>query len=397
MKKKRPSGPVRVGMIGGGIDAFIGPVHARALQFLGKGKVLAGAFSSNPDKSKLSAGIYGVDLSRAYGSWDEMFEKEKEREDGIEAVVIVTPNHLHVPAALAAFKAGLHVVTDKPLCHTYADALGFKEEAKGYLNKGQIFAITHQYLFFPSFIHLCKMVQDGKLGEILTVDAKYWQGWLSSPLEKSGQKQASWRTDPKQAGGGSIGDIGTHAFIQALVASGLKPTTAMSDLRSFVKGRKNDDNGFVMIICDNKDGNVARMTVSSSQIHHGWKNSLSLTIAGTKGSATWDIGRNEELVVRVQGKPDQVWHRGVDLHKAANAASFLPAEHPEGYNEAMASLYANVFSEICAARKNTIIANHPFPAPGLDIAMAGMQYIEAALRSHEGEGSWVSWPPSTSN
>ena len=265
---------IRLGMVGGGRGAFIGAVHRIAARLDDQYELVAGAFSSDPDKSAASAADLGV--ARAYGSFEEMAQKESRRKDGIEAVAIVTPNHMHAPAALAFLKRGIHVICDKPLTATLPEA---KKLAKAIEASSSIFALTHNYTGYPMIRQAREMIASGALGDIRLVNVEYIQDWLSEPLENSGQKQADWRTDPARSGaGGSTGDIGTHAFNLANFVTGLTLDTLAADLQSFVPGRRVDDNAHVML----RYTSGARGTLWCSQVAAGQENGLRLRVFGTK-------------------------------------------------------------------------------------------------------------------
>lgn len=386
---------VRYGMIGGGKGAFIGPVHARALNFTGTGEIVAGAFSSDAARSRESASIYKVKPERAYATWAEMLAREAEHPEGIDAVIIVTPNKLHIPAATDAMTAGYDVVTDKPISDNLLASLRFAEFTRD--RKEIVAAVTHQYLMFPAAIHGANMVRDGAIGTILRIEASYTQGWLSTPLEQTGQKQAGWRTNPAEAGAGSIGDIGTHAFIQALRMGNVSEEDIVrlrSTLRSFVPGRPIDDFGHATM--ETKNGTF--IAVTSSQIDQGERNHLRVKIVGTTGTLIWDIEHPEDLILMRNGQPVNVFQRGASLSGSANSGSYIPGGHPEGYNEGMANVYSGANDRIIA-RRGGVIATSDLSKliPGLKEGLAGMRYIDASLKSNAQDGIWVPFNQGATN
>ena len=293
---------IRLGMVGGGRGAFIGAVHRIASRIDDQYELVAGAFSSDPDRSAASAADLGV--ARAYGSFDEMAAKEARRKDGIEAVAIVTPNHMHAPAAVAFLKRGIHVICDKPLTATLREA---KKLAKLAEASGLIFALTHNYTGYPMIRQAKAMVAAGELGDLRLVNVEYAQDWLAEPLENTGQKQADWRTDPARSGaGGSTGDIGTHAFNLANFVTGLTLDTLAADLQSFVPGRRVDDNAHVLM----RYTSGARGMLWCSQVASGQENGLRLRVYGTKAGLEWEQENPNYLWVTPLGKPRYRLTRG---------------------------------------------------------------------------------------
>jgi predicted dehydrogenase len=272
---------IRLGMVGGGIDAFIGGVHRIAARLDDKFELVAGALSSSPERSLKSGAALGLDPKRTYGDFKEMAVREARLKDGIEAVAIVTPNHMHYPAAREFLKRGIHVICDKPLTSTLADA---KKLAKLVEKSDALFVLTHNYTGYPMVRHARELVRSGELGEIRLVNVEYVQDWLAEPLELTGQKQAAWRTDPARSGaGGATGDIGTHAYNLAEFVSGLELEALAADVHTFVPGRKLDDNAHVLL---RYEGGAKGM-LWCSQVAVGQENGLRLRVYGTKGGLEW--------------------------------------------------------------------------------------------------------------
>ncbi len=333
---------LRYGMIGGGPGAFIGDVHRMAAELDGLAELTAGAFSSDPGRSRAKADEVGLDPARAYGSFREMAETEAARpaDDRLDFVIIVTPNHLHFAVARAFLDAGFHIVCDKPLTTTVEDAEALcRRVASG----SAVFALTHNYTGYPMVKEARHLVRQGRLGQIRRIQAEYLQGWLSSPLEQSGHRQAEWRTDPARAGvAGALGDIGTHAHNLARYVTGLEVESLCADLTTFVEGRGlEDDAGLLLRWTDG-----ARGALTASQIATGEENGLSLRVYGTEGSLAWRQEDPETLMVRDLDGRVELRRRGHEhLCEAARAASRLPPGHPEGFIEG----FANIYREVAAA------------------------------------------------
>ncbi|HMN85332.1 MAG TPA: Gfo/Idh/MocA family oxidoreductase, partial [Bauldia sp.] len=338
-------GRIRYGMVGGGQGAFIGAVHRLAARMDDQYVLVAGALSSDPKRAIASAKELGLVADRSYGSYEEMAKAEAKRPDGIEAVAIVTPNHMHAPIAKAFLKAGIHVICDKPLSTTVKEA---KELVALTKKSGLIFAVTHNYTGYPMVRQARAMVAGGELGDIRVVQAEYAQDWLTEPVEKTGQKQAAWRTDPKQSGaGGAIGDIGTHAYNLACFVSGLTLESVCADLTSFVKGRKLDDNDNLLLRW--KGG--ARGMLWASQVAVGKENGLVLRVYGTRGGLEWKQEDPNYLWYAPFGQPPRLLTRGGHGSGAeAGRVTRVPPGHPEGYLEGFANIYTEVARAIRAAR-----------------------------------------------
>ena len=341
---------LNMGLIGGGVGSFIGKVHSIAACLDNRAVLAAGAFSSDPEKSKLSAEDYGVSKSRAYGSYQQMIEEELNLPDGqrIDFASITTPNHTHFTIAKAFLEAGFNVVCDKPMTLTLQEA----EELASIVEKNSlIFGLTHNYTGYPLVRQAREMIQRGELGKIQAIRAFYIQGWLRTRLENSGQKQASWRTDPKRSGiAGCFGDIATHAYNLARFVSGLLPDQVSCTLKTFEPGRELDDYGTAII----KLQGGALATVTASQISHGRENDLWIEVDGTLGALEWHQEEPNKMVVRRNGQPHQIYTRagGPYLNEFAQSSSRLPAGHPEAFFEAFANVYASVFDAMADRKVN---------------------------------------------
>ncbi len=367
---------VRLGMVGGGQGAFIGAVHRIAARIDDRYQLVAGALSSDPGRAAASAAELGIDPSRSYSSFAEMAKAEAARPDSIEAVSIVAPNHLHADAAVAFLEAGIHVICDKPLSVSHAEGLRIKQSLQ---QSSAQFFLTHNYTGYPLIREARDMISTGKLGKIRVVQAEYAQDWLAEPLETTGQKQASWRTDPKATGGGgAIGDIGTHAYNLVQYITGLEAQELAADLTSFGPGRAVDDNAHIWLRF--KGGAKGQLWVS--QVAVGNENALRLRIYGDKGGLEWEQENPNILWFTPLGGLRQRVTRGSGaLSEAATAATRIPAGHPEGYLEAFATLYSDV-ADVLIQNKS---ADHlPNIVDGLD----GMWFIEACIASSKNNGAW---------
>ncbi len=376
--------PIRLGMVGGGRDAFIGAVHRIAARLDGHYELLAGALSSDPEKAHASGLDLGLAPSRAYGSYQEMAKAEAARADGIEAVAIVTPNHMHYPPAKVFLEAGIHVICDKPLTSSLADA---KKLSALVEKTGKLFILTHNYTGYPMIRQAREMVRKGELGTLRVVQAEYPQDWLTEKLEASGQKQAAWRTDPKQTGaGGCIGDIGTHAWNLATFVSGLETESLCADLDSFVKGRPVDDNAHVMLRF--KGG--AKGMIWSSQVAPGNENALKLRVYGTKGGLEWEQEHPNHLWFTPFGQPKRLITRGGSgSNDAAGRVTRVPPGHPEGYLEGFTNIYTEAAAAIRAHRKKNGKTPKGVLFPTVQDGLDGMRFIDACVRSSKRNAAWI--------
>ena len=377
-------GRIRLGMVGGGQGAFIGAVHRLAARMDDQYALVAGALSSDETRARVSGEELGLAPDRIYSDCREMAKREAKRNDGIEAVSIVTPNHLHFPVSKAFMEAGIHVICDKPLVHTSREAKALIELEK---KRGLIFALTHNYSGYPMIRQAREMVQTGVLGEIRVVQAEYPQDWLTTKLEDEGHKQAGWRTDPKITGiGGCVGDIGTHAYQLACFVSGLTLESLSADLSTFVKGRKVDDNVHIMLRF--KGG--ARGMLWASQVAPGNENGLRLRIYGTKGGLDWTQADPNYLWFTPFGQPKQLITRGgAGSGAAAARVTRVPPGHPEGYLEGFANIYTEVARAIRAKRDGRKSWDKDVQFPGLEDGAKGVAFIEAAVKSSKSNGKWV--------
>lgn len=372
---------LRMGLVGGGPGAFIGPVHRIAAELDGRIELVAGAFSSSPEKSRAAGASYRIDPERAYGSYEEMIAKEKQRADGIDFVVIATPNSTHLPVAKAALEAGIAVMSDKPATATYDEVLELEKVVK---KAGIPYGLTHTYAGYSLVRDARALCAAGEIGPVRKVVVEYLQGWLSESIENSGQKQASWRVDPKLNGpGGCIGDIGTHAFHLLEYITGLDVTALQGTLRSVVEGRKVDDDCTALL----KLSNGAQGILLASQIAAGEGNGLRIRVYGEKASLHWQQENPNTLTVRRSSGPDETRHAsGGYLSADARAVTRLPGGHPEGYFEAFAVLYREFADWLEAWRASK--AEPPATLPGIRAAVRGMRFIERAIESNK-TGEWV--------
>ena len=388
-KSEKTQGPIRYGMVGGGQGAFIGGVHRIAARMDGEFQLVAGALSSDPARAKASAAELGLDPERSYGTYQEMAKAEAKRKDGIEAVAIVTPNHMHFGPAKAFLEAGIHVICDKPLTSSLADA---KKLAAIVEKTGKLFVLTHNYTGYPMIRQARDMVQKGVLGDIRVVQSEYPQDWLTTNIEASGQKQASWRVDPKRSGvGGSTGDIGTHAYNLARFVSGLELDSLAADLDSFVPGRALDDNANVLLRFKAKgNGPAAKGMIWASQVAPGNENGLKLRVYGSKGGLEWTQADPNYLWYTPYGEPKRLITRnGAGAGPAAARVSRVPSGHPEGYLEGFANIYQEAARAIRAARKKGGKPPKDVIFPTVQDGVEGVAFVEACVKSSKKNGAWT--------
>jgi len=378
---------IRLGMVGGGEGAFIGAVHRIAARLDDRYELVAGALSAAPDKAMRSAEAIGLASDRSYPDFQTMARAEAARAGGIEAVAIVTPNHMHVPVAEAFLDARIHVICDKPLTTTLEQALRLRDKARA---SGLIFAVTYNYTGYPLVRHARAMVEAGELGAIRIVQVEYPQDWLAGPLETTGQKQADWRTDPARSGaGGCIGDIGTHAYQLAHFVSGMMPVQILAELTTFVPGRRVDDNVQILL----RYANGARGALWASQVAPGQNNGLRLRVFGEKGALEWSQEEPNRLIWSPLGEPPRLVNRGTAaMNASGQRVNRIPAGHPEGYLEAFATLYAEVAATIMA-RRNGSSVDPAVTFPTIEDGVAGVAMVDAALRSSRDGGVWVTLTP----
>jgi predicted dehydrogenase len=375
---------VRLGMVGGGQGAFIGGVHRMAARLDDRYELIAGALSSDGARAAASAAELHIAAERSYADYRDMARKEAAREDGIDAVAIVTPNHLHGRIATAFLDAGIDVICDKPLTTTLAEALELVQLVR---RSGRLFALTHNYSGYPMVRQAREMVAAGELGEIRVVHAEYPQDWLSTDLESTGQKQAAWRVDPAQAGaGGSLGDIGTHAEHLARFISGLELAAVSADLTTFVAGRRLDDNAQVML----RYTNGARGMLWSSQVAPGNENALRVRIYGSKAGLDFRQENPNHLWFTPLGQqPRLITRGGSGSGAAAGHATRIPAGHPEGYLEGFAQIYRDVAEQIQARWQGRAPDPLACTVPTVEDGARGMKFIEAVVESSRAEGRWT--------
>jgi predicted dehydrogenase len=373
---------LRLGMVGGGPGAFIGAVHRMAARLDDRYALVAAALSSDPERSL--AGAKELHIPRAYASFEEMAWVESKRADGIEVVSIVTPNHLHHAPAKVFLEAGIDVICDKPLTTTLKDALDLAETVK---RTALVFGLTHNYTGHPMVRQAREMVSAGELGAIRVVQVEYAQDWLSTPLEKTGQKQAEWRTDPVRSGpGGSLGDIGTHAFNIACFVTGLSCEQVAADVTTFVPGRRLDDNVQVML----RFSNGVKGGLWASQVAAGNENNLRLRVYGEKAGLEWRQEDPNELGFTPLAQPRRTIRRGsAGTGRAAAHATRIPSGHPEGYLEAFAQLYSDLAEQITARRENRPPNPDSLLVPGVWDGVEGVRFIDAVLESSRSGSAWT--------
>ena len=376
---------LKMGMVSGGIDAFIGAVHRHAANLDGKVEVVAGAFSSNAEKSKASGEELRLDPSRVYGSYEEMAEKEAALPEGerIDFVSIVTPNFMHFPVAKCFLEAGFHVICDKPMTFDMAEALELKKIVEA---SGKVFALTHNYTGYPMVKQAKHMVSTGGLGKILKIVVEYPQGWLIQPIDAEGQKQAAWRTDPSKAGASScIGDIGTHAENLARYITGLEIDSLCAEFTTFVEGRQLEDDGNLLVRYEGG----AKGILYASQISVGEENNLNIRVYGDKSSIEWFQEHPNELIHKFPDQPRRIIRRGND-YVCEEAARFTRI--PFGHQEAFLEAFANVYQEATRAIEDAITGDKPeipYDYPDVDDGVYGMAFIANAVESSKSDAKWT--------
>jgi predicted dehydrogenase len=371
-----------MGIVGGGPGAFIGPVHRIAAELDGKIELVAGAFSQTAERSRAAGEAYKIDPARAYGTWQEMVEAERRRSDPIDFVAIVTPNHLHLPIAEAALQAGFPVMSDKPATATYGEVLALE---KAVAASGLAYGLTHTYAGYPLVREARELCAKGAFGPIRKIVVEYLQGWLTKPIEITGQKQAAWRSDPALSGpGGCSGDIGVHAFHLTEYVTGLKVAALNATLLSVVAGRRNDDDCTALLRLENE----AQGILLASQIAAGEGNGLRLRVYGELGSLDWRQEDPNRLCIKWLDGPEEIRHASAGyLSASARLACRLPGGHPEGYLEAFAVLYRE-FADVLIAKRRGEQNPLPDTLPGIDAAVRGMRFIDRAIESSKRK-SWI--------
>lgn len=377
---------LRLGMIGGSLDAFIGEIHRKAAALDGKFSLVAGAFSSSADKSKNTGQALGLSRDRVYESYKQMIEQESElpADERIEAVSIVTPNHVHFEPAKLALEHGFHVIIDKPLAFSLDEA----KELKNIVDEtGLILALTHTYTGYPMIKEARHIFNTGKLGEVRKIYVEYPQGWLATALEQEGNKQASWRTDPDRSGeGGAVGDIGTHAANLAEYVSGLKITHVCADVNIVVENRLLDDDSAALLKFDNGSSGVLMAT----QIATGEENDLKIRIYGEKGGLEWTHTHPNTLLYKPLDEPVQILRAGTGyLSEAAQKNTRLPAGHPEGYIEAFANIYNAFYYAVTDHQSGSLKPLKEYDFPDVEDGVRGMAFVSAMIASGKSEQKWT--------
>lgn len=373
-------------MVGGGPGAFIGGVHRIAARIDDQYELLAGVFSSEHDRSKVLAQELHIAEDRCYDTYTSMARAEAARDDGIDVVSIVTPNHLHFEIAKSFLEAGIHVICDKPLTTKLADASALASLVK---KSGLMFCLTHNYTGYPMVRQARALVREGKLGKIRVVQLHYAQDWLTTAVENEGSKQAEWRTDPERSGpAGCVGDIGTHAINLAGFITGLELDELSADMHTFIEGRRLDDNAHILL----RYRGGARGMLWSSQVAMGHDNNLGIHIYGELGSLSWKQESPNELIHTSLGEvPRRLRRGGKELSETANLATRLPAGHPEGYLEGFAQIYRDVAEQIMARLENRDPALSSLCIPSVDDGVEGVRFIEKCIESSQENTKWVKY------
>ncbi|MCK4762210.1 MAG: Gfo/Idh/MocA family oxidoreductase [Candidatus Aminicenantes bacterium] len=375
---------LKYGMVGGGEGAFIGEVHRKSIALDGKAELTAGVFSRDYGKTVSGGEALGLDKNRLYKTYAEMAKAESSREDGIDFVVIVTPNNTHFPVAKTFLEKGIHVVCDKPLTTTSGDAETLEKLAA---EKDLLFCVTYTYTGYPIVKHLREMIKKGDLGDIRVVNAEYPQDWLATKLEETGQKQSAWRTDPAQSGiSCCVGDIGSHIENMVSYLSGLKIESLCARLDTFVEGRTLDDNATILVNYDSG----ARGLYWSSQVAVGHDNGLRVRIYGSKAAAEWSQENPNYLKVSYLDKPTEIISRGRDdLCPHAQGFLRLPGGHPEGYFEAFANIYAAFIDALIAKLSGAALSAQEFDFPKIEAGLRGVRFIEKCVESSQKGAVWI--------
>ncbi|QNK74972.1 Gfo/Idh/MocA family oxidoreductase [Variovorax sp. PAMC28562] len=380
---------LRYAMVGGGRDAFIGAVHRKAIALDGQVDLVAGALSSSPEKAHASGRDLFLADDRNHGDWQSLLADELTRpiDERIDFVSIVTPNHVHFPVAQAFVDAGFHVVCDKPLVHTRAQADALIAAVQ---RQGTVFGVTYNYTGYPMVRQAREMVRAGQLGTLRKVVVEYNQGWLATQLEAGGtNKQADWRTDPARSGAaGAIGDIGSHAENLIATVTGLDIEALCADLSALVPGRALDDDGSLLL----RFAGGARGVLIASQVNTGVENDLRLRVSGTLGTIEWRQEQPSQLVHLPHDGPKQILTRGSPwLCESARRASRLPSGHPEGFIEAFANVYAGIAADIRARLAGTTADAMTADYPRVEDGARGVRFIERTVASAASDAKWTAW------
>ncbi|WP_237931674.1 Gfo/Idh/MocA family protein [Buttiauxella sp. S19-1] len=368
---------LRLGMVGGGEGSFIGGVHRIAARLDDQFELVAGAFSSSPEVAKRSGEALYVDAGRCYANWQEMAQQESARADGIEVVAIVTPNHLHVPVAKVFLEHGIHVICDKPLGVTLAEAQALAQVIE---TSGCHFILTHNYSALPMVREARARIANSEIGDIRAIEVEYLQDWLNDRLELTDNKQASWRGNPAMAGAGAIGDIGTHAWQLAAFVSGMEPELVRGELLTRIEGRVLDDE----VYAEMRYANGARGRLWASQVAPGFENDLRLRIVGSRATISFRQQQPEILEIHPHhGNSYVVTRNGVNNHDSVRHQCRTPAGHPEGYLEGFAQIYREAAIKIRGGKAPLL--------PGIAEGLAGMKFIETVRESSHRGGEWLEW------
>ena len=379
---------LRMALVGGGQGAFIGRVHSTAAVLDNRAALVAGALSSDPERARASAPDYDIPPERAYGSYQELIEKEKAlpEHERIDFLSVATPNHTHHEIAKAAVEAGFNVICDKPLTFDLKQA---EDLAEAVDRSGVVFGVTHNYTGYPLVRQAREMILGGELGEINAIRSNYIQGWLRAKLEEQDHKQASWRTDPARSGAaGCFGDIGTHAYNLARYMTGLLPEQISCQLCTFVEGRKLDDYGTAVVRFENG----ALGTVTASQISHGRENDVRIEIDGTKGSLEWHQEEPNKMLLRRNGQPHALYTRDPNapfMNQSGKAACRLPSGHPEAFFEAFANVYRAVYDNIVLRAAGKSFEKVDTVYPNVNDGVEGMYFIQQCVASSKENGQWL--------
>ncbi|HRI79073.1 MAG TPA: Gfo/Idh/MocA family oxidoreductase [Cyclobacteriaceae bacterium] len=381
MKRK-----LRMGMIGGGLDAFIGAVHRKAANLDGEIELVCGAFSSSPEKSKAAGEALYLNPHRVYGSYEEMIKKEKNLpgDQRMDFVSIVTPNHVHYKPAKLAMENGFHVIIEKPLCFNLTEAKALKR----LVDKTQVvFALTHSYTGYRMVKEARNLVATGEIGKVRKVYVEYPQGWLSNFLENTGHKQAAWRTDPSRSGaGGAIGDIGTHAANLAEYITGSNITEICASLNTVVKGRKLDDDSSMLIKFDNGASGILLAT----QVAAGDENNVNIRVYGEKGGLEWHQEEPNTLVVKWLDKPREIYRAGWGyLSDTAKKNFRTPSGHPEGYLEAFANIYMNFAKAVRDYKPGRKTDTVKYDFPDVEDGVRGIAFVDTVIKSAKSTQKWT--------
>ena len=380
---------LRMGLIGGGPGSFIGRIHRIAAELDGESHLVCGAFSSSSERSREAGNAYHVHPSRVYASYQQMIESEKAlaASERMDFAVIVTPNHVHYDPTARCLENGFHVVVDKPMCFSLDEAKNLKDVVA---HTRRLLAVTYTYSGYPLVKQARALVASGRIGAVRKIYVEYPQGWLSTDLERDGQKQASWRTDPARSGaGGAIGDIGTHAAHLAEYVSGLRIAEINATLRTFVPGRRLDDDSAMLLRFENGASGV----LFATQVAAGEENNIRIRLYGENGGIEWQQDDANSLILRPLDAPMQVWRAGSGyLDPIAAANTRTPPGHPEGYLEAFANIYAAFFKAVRDHEHDSNLDMGNYDFPNVDDGLRGMAFVDAVVRSAQSDKKWTAFP-----